>query len=148
MYLLLVVIMLTVKGDHMGKELEKYDGELAKRLENIRKQHHITQEEMAHRMGVSVGQYKRYIYLKSRVPAGKLATLIDNLALDVNYVLYGRITSSYDFVNFMKTATYAEMAEMYLAISQMYKKKEKAMERVDYVTNKGTVIETKRKRKE
>ncbi len=48
----------------------------------------------------------------------------------------------------MKTATYAEMAEMYRAISQMYKKKEKAMERVDYVTNKGTVIETKRKRRE
>ena len=97
----------------MGKEIGKYDNELADRLERIRKQNCLSQEGMALLMNTSAGVYKRYIYKKAKVPAEKLVLLADNLGLDLKYLVCGRQEGAYDFVRFWETADMDEVANMF-----------------------------------
>ena len=46
----------------MGKQIGKYDIDLAERLEKIRKRNGLSQEQMALIMETDVGMYKRFIY--------------------------------------------------------------------------------------
>lgn len=122
------------------KKIVAYDKQLAKRLEDIRKQNKFTQEKMAEYMDVSLGQYKRYIYCESKIPAEKLVVLIEKLHLDPDYVLFGRTTSRYDFIRFVENASYGDLAELFMELSSMYSKKERA-NGIDYVTKDGNLIE-------
>ena len=133
----------------MGKELGKYDRELAERLESIRKRQRLTQDEMAFFMGVDVGQYKRYIYLTCRVPAERIASLVDNLDLDPTYVLTGRLSSTYDCIKIIETATDGEMADLLISLSKVFREREriKSRKEVDYILEKDkTVVENNKKK--
>ena len=51
----------------MGREISKYYGDLAKRIEGVRRQQGKSQEQMAAIMGVNIAQYKRYMYMANEI---------------------------------------------------------------------------------
>ena len=114
----------------MGKEIGKYDVELAERLEAIRKRNGLSQEAMALMMQTDVGMYKRFIYNKSKVPVEKIALLADELDLDLPYLIYGRQTSAYDFVRFLETADLEKVGEMFAESAKILKKKAKQIDNI------------------
>ena len=113
----------------MGKQIGKYDVELAERLEKIRKRNGLSQETMAFMMNTDVGTYKRYIYNKAKVPVEKIALLADELDLELNYVVYGRQTAAYDFVKFLETADLDKVGEMFAESAKVLRRKAKAIEK-------------------
>ncbi|MBQ8667576.1 MAG: helix-turn-helix domain-containing protein [Lachnospiraceae bacterium] len=134
----------------MGKQIGKYDIELAERLEKIRKRNSLSQEEMAFMMATDVGTYKRFIYNKSKVPVEKIALLADELDLDLNYVVYGRRTGAYEFVKFLETADLEKVGEMFAESAKVLRRKAKEIEKVQNAirmkkekASKGTTKTTK-----
>lgn len=124
----MVCYYMAVEDNHMSKEITKYDVELGKRLEKIRKNHGLRQLDMANIMETDIGMYKRYAYAVRKVPAEKIAILADELQLDLNYVVYGRDTSTYDFVRFVGTAGFNEIAKMFQEVSRVCREKGKRLE--------------------
>ncbi len=114
----------------MGKQIGKYDIELAERLEKIRKRNALSQEAMALIMETDVGMYKRFIYNKAKVPAEKIALLAEGLELDLPYVLYGRQTSAFDFVKFMETADLEQVGECFAECAKVLRRKAKEIEKI------------------
>ena len=49
--------------------------------------------------------------------------LTDELQLDLHYVMYGRDTSTFDFVKFVGTADFDEISKMFLEVSKTLKDK-------------------------
>lgn len=114
----------------MGKEIGKYDIELADRLESIRKRNGLSQEAMAMIMETDVGMYKRFIYKKAKVPVEKIALLADELDIDLPYLVYGRLTSAYDFVKFLETADLEKVGEMFAECAKILRHKAKEIEKI------------------
>ncbi len=117
----------------MGKEITEYDIELGKRLEKIRKNHGLRQLDMANIMKTDIGMYKRYAYAIRKVPVEKIALLADELQLDLAYVLYGKDTSTYDFVRFVGTADFDEIAKMFQEVSRVCKEKGKTLAKLQEI---------------
>ena len=107
----------------MSKEITDYDRELGNRIEEIRIRHGLRQLDMALIMKTDVGMYKRYVYATRKIPAEKIALLTDELQLDLHYVMYGRDTSTFDFVKFVGTADFDEISKMFLEVSKTLKDK-------------------------
>ena len=118
----------------MGKQIGKYDIELAERLEKIRKRNGLSQEQMALIMETDVGMYKRFIYTKAKVPAEKIALLAEELRLDLPYLLYGRQQSAFDFVKFMETADLEQVGECFAECARVLRQKAKTIEKVQKTT--------------
>ena len=123
----MVCYYMAVEDNHMGKEITEYDIELGKRLEKIRKNHGLRQLDMANIMKTDIGMYKRYAYAIRKVPVEKIALLADELQLDLAYVMYGKDTSTYDFVRFVGTADFDEIAKMFQEVSRVCKEKGKTL---------------------
>ena len=130
----------------MGREISKYYEGLAKRIENVRKKHGKSQDQMAAIMGVNIAQYKRYMYNTARIPAERVALLVDELNLDAAYMLNGENSSAYDCVKIIETATNDEVADMLMAVAKTLRQRDKRFNRIDYQTKNGTVIETRKKK--
>ena len=135
------------KVKHMGREISKYYGDLAKRIEGVRKQQGKSQEQMAAIMGVNIAQYKRYMYSTARIPAERVALLVDALDLDAAYILNGENSSAYDCVKIIGTASNNEVADMLSAMAKTLRTRETNITRIDYQTKEGIVVETRRKKK-
>ena len=131
----------------MGREISKYYGDLAKRIEGVRKQQGKSQEQMAAIMGVNIAQYKRYMYSTARIPAERVALLVDALDLDAAYILNGENSSAYDCVKIIGTASNNEVADMLSAMAKTLRTRETNITRIDYQTKEGIVVETRRKKK-
>ena len=113
----------------MSREISEYDIELGKRFEEIRKRHGLRQLDMATIMETDIGMYKRYAYAYRKCPAEKVYLLAKELQLDVNYVLSGKDTSILDFVKFVGTANFDEIADMFYEVSREMRKKSEAIKK-------------------
>ena len=135
------------KVKHMGREISKYYSDLAKRIESVRKQQGKSQEQMAAIMGVDIAQYKRYMYNTARIPAERVALLVEVLDLDAAYILNGEQTSAYDCVKIIGTATNNEVADMLSAMAKTLRSREMNQTKIDYKTKDGVIVETQKKKK-
>jgi len=146
---------------NMSREISSYEKEVIKRIEEIRTQEGITQESFAELMDISIGQYKRFTNYEARVSVEALHNLAVNFPLDIDYILFGRHKGKYTVINALvceeldeKAKYFDEMAAYFrdkhkIRLQEMTRRNERAKSkkpRVDYVTDKGDVIETDTKK--
>ena len=87
------------------------------------------------------------VYSTARIPAERVALLVDALDLDAAYILNGENSSAYDCVKIIGTASNNEVADMLSAMSKTLRTLETNITRIDYQTKEGIVVETRRKKK-
>ena len=125
----------------MGAKLTQYDDELRKRIEVIRKRENLKQPMMASMMGVPLERYKRFIYGQAKIPAEAIATLIENLPVDPDYVLYGKEGGIMRLIEVLLGSSDKDKAEFFFELSRVYRRRGTDKTH-DYITDDGLFVET------
>ncbi len=127
----------------MGAKLSKYDDNLRKRIETIRKEKGIKQADMAEKMGVSLERYKRFIYGQAKIPAESIATVVRTLPIDPEYILFGREeTDVPKLAEYLMRSSDATKAELFLELANRYRLRDEGLQ-IDFTSIDGLVIEKK-----
>ena len=118
------VAIMVSKGKNMASKINKQDDKVIKYLEKARENLGLYQEEMAEKCGVSLAQYKRYIYKKCKIPATVLITLAETGLVDSEFLLTGRTEpAKTKFTQLLSVADSKEkiamMYEAYMYYSQI-----------------------------
>lgn len=126
----------------MGVKLTRYDHNLRRRIETIRKDVGLEQWDMADLMGVTIESYKRYIYGRAKIPAEALAALSRNLPVDADYLLKGRQNQHRHLMTYFLNCKDGEKADFFRELAKLFDKRDNVRP-VDYSTDEGHLIEMK-----
>lgn len=126
----------------MGSIITDNDRKLVKRLEQQRVNLGLTQDEMAECMECSLSQYKRYIYLNSKMPCEKVMTLANNLPVDINNLIFGDCSSKFKLINALSSSSSKDMAELFGNLYLLYETKARlSHQKTDYIIDDNLIVE-------
>ena len=143
----------------MSRIITQREKDVMTRIDEIRLNQGLTEEDFSEFLGVPLETYKRCSQKKTRVELDFLLSVLQKYPGDKDYILFGKKGQNFKFINTFVSGTNEERAQALGELSDFYmikhemekinanRRHRKAIEKydVDYQTEQGLIERPKRK---